>query len=438
MALTQKGTRVTFTGTSTPTVTFSTANLTSGSTLLTICNWEQPLATLNSVADGTNGAYTQLPVGNSGNNGSAGDGACRIGYFLTNTSTGKPTVTFTFSSGVDGVINCYEIPASTLDQHAENGGASSSAGVTIVSAAANAFLLAATHRRFGGAGVDAGISGVSDFMDLNVNSGQHSVQYSNNAGSAGNKQVDFNDTTSQPAWATAAATFVAAAAGGAMAGTTTLTFGQTGALTAMGALAGSTPLVFGQTGALTGKGALAGSTPLVFGQTGALTGSGALAGTTTLVFGQSGTLTPPAGSMAGQTDLTFGATGTMTGIGALAGTASITFGASASTDSGQSSGFGPMGAFSPSGYFPMATGVGFNKPKKIEDILEEIEEIEPQSPKIETKRPILTLKKPRVNIEELIAIQARITALADFAQSTQDQLRSKQLEEEALMLLLLM
>lgn len=214
MALIQKGTRITFTGTATPSVTFSTQNLASGSTLQSYAGWEQPLATLNSVADGANGAYTQLPVGNSGNNGSAGDGACRIGYFLTNSSTGKPTVTFTFSSGVDGVINCYENPAQTLDQHAENGGASSSAGVTIVGAAGNAFLLAGTHRRFGGAGVDAGISGVSDFMDLNVNSGQHSVQYSNNAGSAGNKQVDFNDTTSQPAWATAAATFVAAGGGG--------------------------------------------------------------------------------------------------------------------------------------------------------------------------------------------------------------------------------
>lgn len=213
MALTQKGTRVTFSGTATPSVTFP-GSCTSGSTLLAECSWEAPLQTLNQVADATNGNYTLLAVGNSGNNGSAGDGACRLGYFLTNTATTALTVNFTLSSGVDGVINCYEIPASTLDKHAENGGTSSSAGVTIVGAAANAFLLAATHRRFGGAGVDAGISGISDYMDVGVNSGNHSAQYSNNAGSAGNKQVDFNDTTSQPAWATAAATFVAAGGGG--------------------------------------------------------------------------------------------------------------------------------------------------------------------------------------------------------------------------------
>lgn len=212
MALTQKGTRVTFSGTATPSVTFP-GSCTSGSTLLAECSWEAPLQTLNQVADATNGNYTLLAVGNSGNNGSAGDGACQLAYFLTNTATTALTVNFTLSSGTDGVVNCYEIPASALDKHAENGGTSSSAGVTIVGAAANAFLLAATHRRFGGAGVDAGISGISDYMDVGVNSGNHSAQYSNNAGSAGNKQVDFNDTTSQPAWATAAATFVAAGGG---------------------------------------------------------------------------------------------------------------------------------------------------------------------------------------------------------------------------------
>ena len=101
---------------------------------------------------------------------------------------------------------------------------------------------------------------------------------------------------------------------------------------------------------------------------------------------------------------------------------------------------GPMGAQFPSGYFPMARGVGYNKPKKEETKEDDgaIEEIAPQSPKIELKRPILTLKKPRVDIDALIEIQERISELSDSAQSTQDALLSKQYEEEAIALLLLM
>lgn len=171
-----------------------------------------------------------------------------------------------------------------------------------------------------------------------------------------------------------------------------------------------------------GSGAISGTSTLTFGQSGTMAGAGTLAGSSSLTFGQSGTLTPPAGVMTGQADLTFGQSGTLTATGALAGTASLTFGASGTFDIAAAT-YGSIGPYS-----PMARGIGYNKPKK-QQIDDDIGEIEPQSPKIETKRPVLTLKKSRVDIDALIAIQERISELADSAQSTQDTLVFRKLAD---------
>lgn len=98
---------------------------------------------------------------------------------------------------------------------------------------------------------------------------------------------------------------------GAFTGTTSLTFGTTGALTGTGALAGTTSLTFATAGALTGTGALAGTTSLTFALTGVLGGSGALAGTTSLTFALTGSLAD-VGAFTGTTSLTFSLTATLT------------------------------------------------------------------------------------------------------------------------------
>lgn len=113
---------------------------------------------------------------------------------------------------------------------------------------------------------------------------------------------------------------------GALAGTATITFGQSGTAVGAGALAGSTTLTFGQSGAINGTGALSGSTSITFGQSGSIAGAGALAGTSTIVFGQSGTLTQP-GAISGTATITFSQSGTIAGAGALSGTVSISFSA---------------------------------------------------------------------------------------------------------------
>ena len=103
-------------------------------------------------------------------------------------------------------------------------------------------------------------------------------------------------------------------------------------------------------------------------------------------------------------------------------------------DAGQPS--GGMGAYFPSGYVPMAKGIGYDKPKK--KIIEEIQEIEPESPKIVPKRPILTLKKPKIDLEALKNIEARIIELEQSAKSSQDAVKLKQLQEEEAIILLLL
>lgn len=137
----------------------------------------------------------------------------------------------------------------------------------------------------------------------------------------------------------------AAAASGAMAGTTTITLGQTGALVGAGgltgtaaitlsptgtlrgagALQGNNSLTFSQAGALLGAGALSGSTTITFAHAADLKATGALSGSTTLTFSQSGTLDVPSGAMVGTATVTFSQAGALGATGALAGSSALTF-----------------------------------------------------------------------------------------------------------------
>jgi hypothetical protein len=119
---------------------------------------------------------------------------------------------------------------------------------------------------------------------------------------------------------------VAAAAGGAISGATTLTFAASGTLTGKGALAGASTLTFAPSGAVIGRAALSGASTLTFSPTATLAGMGSLSGSTTLTFTPTGTLgSVGGGAMSGATTLTFAASGTLTGKGALSGSTSITF-----------------------------------------------------------------------------------------------------------------
>ena len=91
-------------------------------------------------------------------------------------------------------------------------------------------------------------------------------------------------------------------AGGAIAGTATLSFGGSAALKGAGKLAGASSLTFGGSAALKGTGALAGASSLTFGGSAALKGAGKLAGTATLTFGGSASF---GGNMAGTGTLSF-------------------------------------------------------------------------------------------------------------------------------------
>lgn len=133
---------------------------------------------------------------------------------------------------------------------------------------------------------------------------------------------------------------------GNLAGAAALSFGQTGAIRGAGALAASAALTFAQTGAIGGLGTLAGSIALTFGQTGALSANGALAGSITLTFTATATADAPSGAMVGMATLAFGQTGALGGAGALAGTIALQF--------GQSGGMGGNGSLSGAAAFTFA------------------------------------------------------------------------------------
>ena len=108
-------------------------------------------------------------------------------------------------------------------------------------------------------------------------------------------------------------------------GSATVTFSSTGMLLGIGALSGASAVTFSPTGALTGAGALAGAATLTFAPTATLTGAGALSGTATVTFSPTGTLADSSSGLAGATAFTFTVVGTLTGTGALSGATTLTF-----------------------------------------------------------------------------------------------------------------
>lgn len=124
---------------------------------------------------------------------------------------------------------------------------------------------------------------------------------------------------------------------GAISGTASLTFGQTGSLAGAGVLSGTTTVVFGQTGTLRGVGALNGSVGITFAQTGTLGGSGALSGSAAVTFAQTASLLG-FGALNGTATATFGQSGNLSSMGALAGTATLVFGQSGNLTSGMLAG----------------------------------------------------------------------------------------------------
>jgi hypothetical protein len=128
----------------------------------------------------------------------------------------------------------------------------------------------------------------------------------------------------------------AATASGALTGSTTVTFSQSGTLTGDGALSGSSTLAFSQSGTISGNAPITGASTITFSQAGSLVGAGALAGTSTVTFSQSGSLSG-AGALSGSTTLTFSPTATLTGNGALTGTATVTFNVTGTLTSGAGS-----------------------------------------------------------------------------------------------------
>lgn len=198
----------------------------------------------------------------------------------------------------------------------------------------------------------------------------------------------------------------APASTGPIVGSASITFGQTGALAGGGELIGATSLTFGQSGALTASGVLAGTSQITFGQTGALTGAGALVGNGQITFGQAGTLDQP-GSIIGIAALVFGQSGALLADGSMVGAASITFNASAQTEQ-SNSGMGPMG--------PMSQFIGpKRKPKKRKEPAPVEQEQKPEAP---VSPPIEPLKVP---IFEFVDRSAEI-ALAEKALTALEQM----------------
>lgn len=118
-----------------------------------------------------------------------------------------------------------------------------------------------------------------------------------------------------------------------LAGSSSITFGQSGALSDVLGLAGSSSIAFSQSGALSDTVNLVGASSILFGQTGDLTQVNPLAGASNITFGQSANLTDTLG-LAGNSAVVFGQSGDLTDTKPLAGTSAIVFGGTADLTAG--------------------------------------------------------------------------------------------------------
>lgn len=107
---------------------------------------------------------------------------------------------------------------------------------------------------------------------------------------------------------------------GSAAGSSALQLAASGTLTAQSALAGSAAITVSASGTLTGTASAGGTTALTATASGTLTGSGDLAGTAAMQLAATGELTEAAsGSMVGSAAISLGASGTLRAWGSLAG-----------------------------------------------------------------------------------------------------------------------
>lgn len=115
-----------------------------------------------------------------------------------------------------------------------------------------------------------------------------------------------------------------ATAGGAMVGSSSLSFTTSGTSKGAGALGGSSSLAFTTSSTLKGTGAVIGSSSLVFAPSGTILGLIPAVGSSSLTFSPSGTI-KGSGALVASSSLTFAPSGTMIGAGVLAGTSTLTF-----------------------------------------------------------------------------------------------------------------
>lgn len=120
---------------------------------------------------------------------------------------------------------------------------------------------------------------------------------------------------------------------GAIAGSSAITFTPSATAQAIAAASGTAAMSFSPAGSMVGDGALAGTSALSFAPSGALTGIGDITAQSQLVFAPSGTLTAAnSGDMTAAAAMAFAATGVLTGEGALSANAQMTFTASATAE----------------------------------------------------------------------------------------------------------
>ena len=133
-----------------------------------------------------------------------------------------------------------------------------------------------------------------------------------------------------------AATLVAAAI---LAGSATVSFAPTATILGAGDLAGSGVVSFVGSGAMLGAGAIAGSSEVSFAPAAVMVGAGALAGSGVITLAPSGTLDLPPGALVGTSTVTLTPTATALGAGAVAGSSVVTI-----APAGTVTGAAPMAA----------------------------------------------------------------------------------------------
>lgn len=219
---------------------------------------------------------------------------------------------------------------------------------------------------------------------------------------------------------------------GALSATVAWTWSQSGDLKGAGALAGTTPWTWSQSGALTGAGALAGAIAWQWSQSGSLAGSGALAGTIPWVWAQSGDLTnaTPSGAITGTVSWTWGQSGDLKGTGALAATVAWTWsqsgtlidstsGAIAGTATWTWSATGTLNDLTPQPVSGVGGGLFYHYDehrRRARREIEEIEERERDTREIqdELDRQIADLLRAQERQDARRAETARLQRLADL------------------------